>query len=77
MGGEAFMQAPHTLRLLVTQPVHMHLFPTTFYQIPHYNTWKASGIPQNLLLFVWAVLGFGVHQWPGSAGAGDTVSALY
>lgn len=60
-----------------TQPVHMHLFPTTFHQIPHYNTWKASSIPQNLLLFVWAVLGFGDHQWPGSAGAVDTVSALY
>lgn len=76
MGGGGIMQVPHMLRLLVTQPVHMHLFPTTFYQIPHYNTWKASGIPQNLL-FVWAVLDFGGHQWPGSAGAVDTVSALY
>lgn len=75
--GGAFMQVPHMLRLLVTQPVHMHLFPTTFYQIPHYNTRKASDIPQNLLLFVWAVLGFGDHQWPDSAGAVDTVSALY
>ena len=75
-GGGGFIQVPHMLQLLVTQPVHMHIFPTTFYQIQHYNTWKANSIPQNLLLFVWAVLGFEGHQWPGSAGAVDTVSAL-